>query len=489
MLVVRMNRNDKNSSKAIKALGELGDLAVNPLIAALVSQRFELAIKEEVVRALGKLKDVRAVDPLMHVLKNRIVDASIVTNALSSIGGLGTDVLISILKTKALLSDGRWAATKTLADARESRAFDAFLIALNDDDKKVRDEAVRGLGKLKDNRAVGPLMYALENGPPVDASITTNALASLGDAGIEALISILGYKGSVCWDQSRWAAAKALGESKESRAFDVLVAALDDYDQKVRDEAAHALGKLEDNRAVAPLTLALRDERLKFTAAMALGKLKYAGIPIGEEGEQAVKDRMAKIEQEQRAALMKHEQLLKEVEQSELSLKDRIQNLIHGLKSETLRENSRRELVKIGSQAVEKLIEFFSSKNESSISRESAGTALGQIGDKRAIDAFIRALLDENEFWYIRSRSAWGLGEIGDKYAVDPLAFALFALRTDEIGLGAQYKIKHFSEIRRSIIGALGKIRDDKAVKTLVRALDDKDSMIAAFAKIALKDS
>ncbi len=61
-------------------------------------------------------------------------------------------------------------------------------------------------------------------------------------------------------------AADALGKIKDARAVEPLVAALKDKDSSVRSRAAGALGKMQDARAVGPLVAALKDENLEIIA-------------------------------------------------------------------------------------------------------------------------------------------------------------------------------------------------------------------------------
>ena len=61
--------------------------------------------------------------------------------------------------------------------------------------------------------------------------------------------------------QIRWYAASALGEMKEPRALEPLIAVLkDDKVGYVRAMAAWALGKIKDRRAVEPLIDGITDE-------------------------------------------------------------------------------------------------------------------------------------------------------------------------------------------------------------------------------------
>jgi HEAT repeat protein len=73
----------------------------------------------------------------------------------------------------------------------------------------------------------------------------------------------------------RQAAAWALFKLEDSRAVEPLIKALGDINTNVREAAAWALFKLEDSRAVEPLIKALgdRDSNVREAAALALGKI------------------------------------------------------------------------------------------------------------------------------------------------------------------------------------------------------------------------
>ncbi|MDW8325427.1 MAG: HEAT repeat domain-containing protein, partial [Anaerolineales bacterium] len=66
-----------------------------------------------------------------------------------------------------------------------------------------------------------------------------------------------------------------LGEIKDARAVEPLVAALGDAEAGMRRWAAWALGEIKDARAVEPLVAALddADEDVRWSAALALGNI------------------------------------------------------------------------------------------------------------------------------------------------------------------------------------------------------------------------
>jgi len=211
----------------------MGSTALNPLIAALKDSDWDISRKA--ARSLGRIGDVRAVDPLIATLGSDHLCAE-ARDALVGIGAPAVEALIAVLK------DGNWKmrdeAASLLGRIGDARAVEPLVVALEDEDKDVRRVAARALGWLGDSRAVEPLKHAL----PSPDGATERAAA-------DALVAI-------------W-----------SPAVDPLIAALKSKHQPVRVSAAEALGKLGDVRAVAPLIAALEDGTLGLEAVEALGKL------------------------------------------------------------------------------------------------------------------------------------------------------------------------------------------------------------------------
>jgi HEAT repeat protein len=342
------------------------------------------------------------------------------------------------------------------------------------------------LGDEKENR--NPLQFLAHH------DLMRAAVTSLGEIGgtraFGALITILTGESDT---SLKLAAATALGLLGDRRAVEPLIASLSSDDSSLCSRAAEALGRLGDERAVGPLITILDKSRhysygfgyVSYdieSAARALIELNEKGIFIGEKALQTSNTIISEV--------AKRWEREKKKEEFEREKKANIEYLKDHLTSITFGERNIQELVNVsGTEAVGPLIEVFSSKRADVSARERVGTALGRLKDKQAIDPFIRALCDGNEDWEIRARAAWGLGEIGDKSAVDKLTQTLFELQTDEIGMiGTWYHAKHYSEIRQQIVRALGKIGGSKATETLNNVLDDKDFVVAGFAKKALED-
>jgi hypothetical protein len=108
-----------------------------------------------------------------------------------------------------------------------------------------RLEAIINLGKSGDHRAVEPLIEVLKN--------------KGDDKGMDYIF--------------RGAAASALGQLKDKRAFDILILSLSSENSSVRSSAASALGDIGDSRAVDALIATLKHKNTRMAVATALGKL------------------------------------------------------------------------------------------------------------------------------------------------------------------------------------------------------------------------
>jgi hypothetical protein len=118
--------------------------------------------------------------------------------------------------------------------------------------------------------------------------------------------------------------------------------------------------------------------------------------------------------------------------------------------------------------AVEPLIQALK-QSDVQIRRAAAG-ALAKVGNAEAVEALIQSLKDTDKS--VRSLSANALGKIGDSRAVEHLIQAL--IDTEE-------------DVRWYSVMALGEIGDQRALEPLTQALHDKSEIVRQFAQDALK--
>jgi hypothetical protein len=194
---------------------------------------------------------------------------------------------------------------------------------------------------------------------------------------VEGLIKALGYQkdGSV-----RMLAAGALGQMRDPRAVQPLIAALKDSDRHVPETAAEALVKI-GTPAVEPLIVALKDSdsNVRRLAAGALGQIGDARA---------------------------------------------VEPLIAALTDSNweLRQAAARALEQIGdARSFEPLVAALKDSNE--FVRKEAAEGLAKIGDARAVEPLIATLKDS--YRWVRKAAAGALGQIADARAVEPLIAAL----------------------------------------------------------------
>ena len=104
----------------------------------------------------------------------------------------------------------------------------------------------------------------------------------------------------------------------------------------------------------------------------------------------------------------------------------------------------------------------FAAGDESMRLRCAAATALGKIGDTRAIIPLMSVLNDKNENYRLRLAAAESLGKLGDDHAVNPLMDILRDDREKSVYL------------RESAAKALGMLGDIRALDALIDVLESK---------------
>ncbi len=279
--------------------------------------------------------------------------------------------LIKALKNETRIV--RWSAAEALGETGKP-AVEPLKKALMDED--VRNEAKEALEKMGDS-VIEP-MTNMESQNNLIRKPNIERFEANKD--VEGLIKALKYKDA----DVRWEAAMALGKIGDERAVEPLIQALrEDKDVPVRALASGALGMIRDKRAVEPLIQALINEDMdvRKLAAEALGKI---GKPAVESLLQLLKDEDKLVQGLAAGGLIE----VRDINALEL--------LIQALKDEDsfVRGIAATTLIMIGKPAVEPLIQALI--NEDKFVRENAAKALGEIRDPRAVKSLTDALKDED---------------------------------------------------------------------------------------------
>ena len=146
-------------------------------------------------------------------------------------------------------------------------------LALKDISCDVRKTAVEALGKINSSETIKPLMEALHDEDGMVRKKAIKVLMRKGKPAIEALLYMLNSEDYTL----QYNAAEALGKIGDRKAVEYLIEALNGRRYIiVRLNAIEALGKIGDKRAVEPLINLLQDKEraVRKYAAQALGNLK-----------------------------------------------------------------------------------------------------------------------------------------------------------------------------------------------------------------------
>ena len=126
------------------------------------------------------------------------------------------------------------------------------------------------------------------------------------------------------------------------------------------------------------------------------------------------------------------------------------------------------DLTALGIEAVPEIIA--ATRHRLPSVRDAAATALGRIGDRRAVTPLTDLLSRESE-WDVRIAAAYSLGQLGDPAATARLIEAM---------------ADHQPYVREAAAKALGECGDTAATVVLLRALDDEDYLVRAAAARAI---
>ena len=251
-------RHDASSS-----LGRLeAAQAVTGLMAILEDPVIE--VRTRAAWALGHIGDRRAVTPLTGLLASEEgKDRSYAVWALGLIGDASAATSVAPL-VRDPDTNLRRAAVEALGRMKASEHVPLIMSVLEDDNVLVRKAACEALGRTGDKRAVGPLLERLAEPNRQVVAAAAEALGALGDAtAVPGLIQALDYQGDGWGHLARAQAALALGKISDRRAVLPLIGVLREEGERreAKGAAAAALGQIGDPRALEPLCLAARAAR------------------------------------------------------------------------------------------------------------------------------------------------------------------------------------------------------------------------------------
>jgi len=168
--------------------------------------------------------------------------------ALAAMGQLAVEPLVAALghANASVRRNAAWAIGEVRAGrvAKREAAVEPLRSALSDGDEWVRMAAARALGEIRDERAVENLMPALSDGSGNVRELVAWALGEMKEKRAVQSLGVMLLKDEQAG--ARRMAAWALGEIRDPKAVESLNAALNDPDPPVREKAKWALSEIQE---------------------------------------------------------------------------------------------------------------------------------------------------------------------------------------------------------------------------------------------------
>ncbi len=267
-IIAIVEGSDQNQrGRVIRLLGEIKDPRCAPVL--LNELKKDGKYKNDVFYALGRQKDIRAVEPLIAILQGKDQeDAKEAFSALCAIGDPSViPALISALKNSDPYSSG---CVPVYALGRMGKvAFKPLIAALDSPTPMIRCGAVEALSVMQDPAAIAPIISLLKREKDYSRQMwMVDELWKFGNPAMRPMVGLLADQNYRCL------VMESFYYIRNRDAVVPLISALKTKDVGVRDNAAHALANQNDARAIPALISLLKDDECCGSAANGLAMLK-----------------------------------------------------------------------------------------------------------------------------------------------------------------------------------------------------------------------
>lgn len=237
------HRNPEVRSRIAQILGRVGSSEVGANLLEALSHEQESLVKVALINSLGGLKDGAAAEALIALASSEEVDISI--SAVRALGNISESSALEPLIS--LLGDKRWDFRREVMEALKKIDQGDLISILIDFIDGADESLLSGLlemtEELKDDKLVGVLVRFLES---PNSEIVSKAVSALGEQRDTRATLPLIY---ILRSSSQWflraEAAKALGKIRDGRALGSLQEASSDDNRWVSQRSSEALELLQ----------------------------------------------------------------------------------------------------------------------------------------------------------------------------------------------------------------------------------------------------
>ena len=449
-------------------------------------------VRALVAMLLGELGEPDGVQTLWYLTRDE--SESVRTTAAGAVVRLSqlTPVTVAWDGLKDQRPDVRRLTAATLGQIRDKSAEAALIETVRDPDDMVRMEAVRALAECGTAGSVPSLAGALRDKNVLVRTAAASSLSHFDDtASVPALIESLNDPDWHVRATAIISLSAAAGEHKDriAQIVDPIATKLrEDSYALVRDRAADALARADDEKAIAALVQAVVSENHEARVHASEGIIRaravsaLAGLTLHlNHPNRDVREKIVRIFGE----IGGGEQIPAVI--GALNDNDPVVRLaavqaLHRLRGEGL---------------VEALMEKCND-SDANVRAESART-LGNLGERKALPKLVELLRDSNGF--VRGAAAEALGKLGDQSATTALIQVLTgekrqpapSMEQEGLVIGTQPgvlpELARMKVVEEKIIAAkaLGEIRDPASVDSLIeRGLKAEDAGLRAESAVSL---
>jgi len=455
-------------SEVARTLGKIkGDDVVDNLIESLKEDE-RASVRQAAAWALGEIKGEKVVDPLINTLRKdeRGNVRSECATALDKIGG--KQVVKPLLKT--LNDDEYEAARKAAAIGLREEKYDFAA-------KGLVDVLRKGIGKYEEDKEVESILDEVVTALILDGSVAVKPLINLYNSSEKTAV--------------RRYAIHALGSIADIEAFDTMIKALDDKSPIVRERAVALLGNFKQRDAVEPLLDVLNDKNewksIRARAIDSLGNLR---------DERSIEPILKLLDSEDDE--IQNSSIIAFSKFRDVRAVPKMKKIIRDdFELPTIKDSAISALGQIGDKNAEDvLLELLNTRlgtakieltDRIKTLRENAIIALGKLEVTRAVPKLLDILEDKGKNEAIRKNSATALARIGDERAVNVISQILVDETEYKVSIDVDgYKRNYLWE---TVVNAARTfdIKDYVAPEMIERIEDDWESYkTQAFATLAL---